>query len=397
MLAGVFYNRGVALQELRRHDEALRDYDRALALQPDFYLAYLNKSVILYELKQKHEASLNYQRILDADPENIDAQWNLGILKLSEGDFASGWKFSEARLKLHADLHRRFEKPRWTGAENIQGKTMLIVWEQGFGDTIQFCRYALLVQHAGAKVLLSVQNPLRRLLATLHSEIVILGENEIPENYDYYCFLMSLPHLFATAVETVPYPQNYLHADAAAGAPWRARIAKLPGLKIGLVWAGGERADITCARRNDANRSLPLTRYGPFLDVNGIAFVSLQKGPPAAQLPALQTSQKIHDWTDELTDFADTAALIAQLGLVITVDTAVAHLAAALGKAVWILVPWVSCWRWLERRTDSPWYASVRLFRQAERGNWDSVINAVTQELSALAGASIGKPDSGAA
>jgi hypothetical protein len=377
----VYYNRGVVLQELGRHDEALQDYDRVLALQPDFYLAYLNKSVILYELKRKAQARFNYEQILKADPENIDALWNLGILKLSEGDFAAGWALSEARLKPRAEIHRKlFQKPYWYGEQNIEGKTVLILWEQGFGDTIQFCRYALLVKNAGARVVLSVQNPLKRLVSTLDSDISVIGEDEAPGEYDYYCFLMSLPFIFKTSLETIPSPTRYLRTEPAEIVRWHARIADIPGVKIGLVWAGGERADITCARRNDANRSLPLIRFAPLLQVGGAAFFSLQKGPPAAQIHGLQ-HYAIHDFTNAFNDFSDTGALIEQLDLVITVDTAVAHLAAALGKPVWVLVPWVSCWRWLEGRTDSPWYASVKLFRQVERGNWDSVLDAVTDAL----------------
>jgi tetratricopeptide (TPR) repeat protein len=381
-IATVYYNRGVVLQELGRHDEALADYDRTLTLQPDYYLAYLNKSVILYELKQKTKAAANYQQILASHPESIDALWNLGILKLSEGDFAEGWKLSEARLRPQAQFNnQRFQKPYWDGTQSIAGKTLLIVWEQGFGDTIQFCRYALLAKNAGAKIVFSVQNPLRRLISTLDDEIEVIGEDELPAHYDYYCFLMSLPCIFKTSVDTIPYPAKYLRTEPAGISRWSAKIAERPSLKVGLVWAGGERGNITCARRNDANRSLPLTRYIPLLELEGATFISLQKGPPAAQVQAVQATHEILDWTECFTDFADTGALIEHLDLVITVDTSVAHLAAALGKTVWVLVPWVSCWRWLERRTDSPWYASVTLFRQTERGNWDPVIDAVRQAL----------------
>jgi hypothetical protein len=198
---------------------------------------------------------------------------------------------------------------------------------------------------------------------------------------------MSLPFTFRTSVETIPSPTKYLRTDPAEISRWKARVENVPRLKIGLVWAGGERANITCARRNDANRSLPLKRFAPLLEIKGAAFFSLQKGPPTSQLPEMQASHEIHDWTDAFTDFADTGALIENLDLVITVDTSVAHLAAALGKPVWVLVPWVSCWRWLEGRTDSPWYNSVRLFRQVERGNWDMVFEEVERELRALVAA----------
>jgi len=383
MLAEAYYNRGVVLQELRRHDEALADYDRTLGLKPNYYLAFLNKSVILYELKRKAEAAGNYQQLLRVNPEHIDSLWNLGILKLSEGDFAAGWKLSESRLKLHADhFDARFQRPCWHGQQDIEGKTIFIRWEQGFGDTIQFCRYAKLVKEAGANVILSVQDPLRRLVTSLDDSIPVIGEDEIPENFDYYCFLMSLPSIFATAVETIPSPTKYLGIAPAQIASWQARMGDASGVKIGLVWAGSSRPDITCARRNDANRSITLEQYRPLLEIGGARFFSLQKGPAAAQVAA--AGHAIHDWTDDLTDFADTGALIETLDLVITVDTAVAHLAAALGKPVWILVPWVSCWRWLEGRTDSPWYSSVKLFRQSERNNWNSVIAAVKRELHTL-------------
>jgi hypothetical protein len=232
-------------------------------------------------------------------------------------------------------------------------------------------------------VILSVQDPLKRLIRHLDNGIEVIGENEMPETFDYYSFVMSLPHAFATSLATIPYPTQYLRTDPAEIARWQTRLGDQSGLKIGLVWAGGERANITSARRNDANRSIALQHYAPLLEVKNTEFYSLQKGPPAAQLASAGLA--IHDWTDEFTDFADTGALIENLDLVISVDTAVAHLAAALGKPVWILLPWTSCWRWLEARTDSPWYAGARLFRQSERGNWGPVIAAVLQELQLLA------------
>jgi hypothetical protein len=189
-----------------------------------------------------------------------------------------------------------------------------------------------------------------------------------------------MPDVFGTVLETIPYPEKYLRIDKAEVAGWRGRLAGVAGLKVGLVWAGSGRQDVVATRRNNANRSITLNHYAPLFEVPGVAFVSLQVGPEAAQT----AGHDIHDWTDELTDFAATGALIEALDLVITVDTAVAHLAAALGKTVWILVPWVSCWRWLENRTDSPWYGSVTLFRQSERGNWNPVLEAVARDLRAF-------------
>jgi len=381
-LAEAYYNRGVILQELRRHDEALQDYETALALRPDYYLAYLNISVILYELKRKAEAARNYERILRRDPGHMDARWNLGLLKLSEGDYASGWALYEERLRLQDfGYNKVLQKPYWRGGQEIAGRTLLLKWEQGFGDTIQFCRYAKLARQAGAHVVLCVQEPLRRLIESLDEGITIIGEDEVPAHYDVHSHLMSLPGAFGTRVETVPFPAKYLSVDPAAIAAWQSRLAGFGGVRIGLIWAGNFQPDIIYVRRNDANRSVTLGHYSPLLDIPGASFFSLQKGPPAAQLTAAPPGHGILDFTREFADFADTGAFIENLDLVITVDTAVAHLAGALGKTVWILVPFVSCWRWLETRTDSPWYASVRLFRQQERGDWAPVIEDVRREL----------------
>jgi tetratricopeptide (TPR) repeat protein len=376
-----YYNRGVVLQELRRLEDALRDNDMALALDPGHDLALLNKTVILSELKHKCEARRLQEKRLAANPENAAFNFNLSLLLLSEGDYAAGWRQHEWRRHYHAAAYATyFQKPYWEPGQDVAGKTVFVKWEQGFGDTIQFCRYIRLAKAAGARIIFAVQDPLKRLVASLAEDVDIIGEHEVPESFDIFCFLLSLPYVFRTAVDTVPYPAKYLTADPSAIAHWKCRLQPISGAKIGLVWAGSHHARVVANRRNDAQRSITLQKYAPLLDVPDTVFVSLQKGPQAAQVMALQ-SPRIHDWTDELSDFAETGALIENLDLVITVDTAVAHLAAALGKPVWILIPFVSCWRWLEDRTDSPWYASVRLFRQTERGQWDDVLAAVRREL----------------
>jgi tetratricopeptide (TPR) repeat protein len=386
MLPQAYYNRGIILQEMQKHEDALADYDRATALKPDFYSAYLNKSVILYELKRKSEAVRNYKRILKLDPSRQDPKWNLGLIALSEGDFAAGWPLYEERLRAVAeDYNKTLRKPAWRGQEEIADKIVFIRWEQGFGDTIHFCRYAKLVKDKGATVIFSVQDALRTLLRSLDEDITIIGENDVPSHYDFHCRLMSLPCAFGTTLETIPYPTKYLAVDPGAVEAWRPRVDAYGGVKIGIVWAGGFRPADKGARRNDDNRSITFDQILPLLDITGVIFFSLQKGPPAGQLAAA-TAPNIQDFTTELQDFADTAALIENLDLVITVCTSVAHLAGALGKTVWILVPFVSCWRWLENRTDSPWYNSARLFRQQERRNWGPVIEAVRRELAAFAG-----------
>jgi Tfp pilus assembly protein PilF len=388
MLPQAHYNRGIALHELHQLEEALADYDTTIKLKPDFYLAHMKRSVLLYKLKRKTEARRTCEWLLSQGQNTSDARWVLGLISLSEGDFAMGWALFETRRGDEIEAYDRvLRKPYWLGREGIVGKTLFIKWEQGFGDTIQFCRYAKLVRETGANVIFSVQRPLRRLLESLDHEITLIGEDDVPGHYDFHCRLMSLPHAIGTAVATVPYPRRYLHVASEAVAAWASRLEGIEGIKIGLVWAGNFNADLLVVRRSDVHRSLTLEHYLPLLDVGGAAFFSLQKGPPASQLAAAPTGHRITDFTAEFSDFADTGAFIENLDLVITVDTAVAHLAAALGKPVWILVSFVSCWRWLENRTDTPWYESVRLFRQSERGNWAPVIAEMRRELQALADA----------
>jgi tetratricopeptide (TPR) repeat protein len=381
-LPQAYYNRGIVLQEMRKLEEALADYDRAAALKPDFYSAHLNKSVVLSALKRKAEAVRTYERLLSMDPSRGEPQWNMGIIALSEGDFATGWALYEERLgDIAGNDHGMPGKPSWRGPDDLAGKVLFIRWEQGFGDTIHFCRYAKLAKDAGATVIFSVQDALARLLKSLDDGITIIGEHDVPDRYDLHCRVMSLPFAFGTTLETIPYPGTYLAAEAQAVAAWKPVVAAQSGVKIGLVWAGGFRPENIGARRNDDHRSITFDHYRPLLDVAGATFFSLQKGPAAAQLSPIDD---IRDFTADLHDFADTAALIENLDLVITVCTSVAHLAAALGKTVWILIPFVSCWRWLENRADSPWYASARLFRQQERGNWAPVLTDVRRELQAF-------------
>jgi len=231
---------------------------------------------------------------------------------------------------------------------------------------------------------LSVQDPLRRLVRTLGPDIKVIGGNEAPVDFDYHCPMMSLPLAFGTTLETIPRAAAYLAADAAATAAWRAQLAAIPGLRVGLCWAGNPRRDHRSAHAIDRRRSIALARFAPLAAVTGANFISLQKDEAAVQAAAPPAGLSMHDPTDELTDFADTAALIEALDLVITVDTAVAHLAGALGKPVWILNRHDACWRWLAGREDSPWYSTARLFRQPRPGDWDSVIAKVAAALRAL-------------
>jgi hypothetical protein len=270
-------------------------------------------------------------------------------------------------------------KPRWTG-QPLNGETVLLFAEQGFGDVIQFSRYATMVGAAGGRVVLVVPKALRRVMGTLANIAVVMSEEDggIPD-FDYYCPLMSLPFAFRTTLENIPAPQRYLQADPSA---WNPFLSELPGLKVGLVWAGKSRTEQPHAVAIDKRRSMKLADMVPLFSVPGCSFVSLQLGPPAREMTGVPV---LIDVSDRLVDWQDTADLIAGLDLVIAVDTAVAHLAGALGRPVWMLNRFDTCWRWLQDREDTPWYPTMRLFRQTRKGEWADVVARVREALVACA------------
>jgi hypothetical protein len=270
-----------------------------------------------------------------------------------------------------------FAEPLWLGQAAPAGTRLLLHAEQGLGDTIQFCRYATLAASRGLRVTLQVPRPLVRLLRTLDGVDQVIAEDEALPAFDLHCPLLSLPLALGTTLATVPAAPAYLRADAALAEGWRDRLAAFPPIRVGLVWAGKPRHDVLSSLvAIERRRSLAAERLAPLLVVPGVRFFSLQSGGPAA--PA---AFSLTDFMPEMTDFADTAALIANLDLVISVDTAAAHLAAALGKPVWLLDRFDSCWRWLTGRRDSPWYPSLRLYHQPAAGDWDSVLAEVVADL----------------
>ena len=370
------YHRGHALRELARHEEAVTSYDRAIALKPDYAEAYSNRGVALQDLKRFEQATADHDMAIALNPDSADLRLNQGLLLLQLGDFEQGWKLYEWRKKLSKPVgNRTFLQPVWLGQEDLKGKTLFIYWEQGFGDTLQFCRYAMLAKAREAQVILSVHDPLVRLVAQMDPAIRVVGSTQVPVDFDYHCPVMSLPLAFGTKVATIPSAAPYLHADEQKSGAWRSRLAALPGLKIGLVWAGSPENLV------DRRRSITLNHFAPLTDVPGLCLIPLQKGEPSIQARTPPDGMVLHDWTEELNDFADTADLVEALDLVISVDTSVAHLAGALGKPVWILNRYDQCWRWLTGRCDSPWYPSARLFSQRDAGNWDDVIAQVARAL----------------
>jgi hypothetical protein len=309
----------------------------------------------------------------------MEAIWNKGLITLASGDLHNGWKLYESRWGVKSlKLLRRFtEIPPWRGVESVNGKVVYLHAEQGYGDTIQFARYCALVSARGAQVLLGVPAALKPLFASLPGVHNLLGQEAAPA-FDFQCSLMSLPLALGTELSTIPAPQRYLQAGEAAVARWARRLgAASPVARVGLVWSGRP------THSNDLNRSIALEELLPVTHCQR-QWISLQREVRASDELCLKNTPAILRMGEELTDFADAAALIENLDLVITVDTAVAHLAGALGKPVWILLPYVADWRWLREREDCPWYPSARLFRQTVRGDWASVVKRVVGELHRL-------------
>jgi tetratricopeptide (TPR) repeat protein len=380
--AEAFNNRGNVLQDLNRMDEALASYDAAIALRPMFAEALSNRGDAFLKLKRVDDALASFDGAVAFAPDFALAHLNRSVALLLSGDYTRGWKEYEWRWQVEGKP--RTDTPQWQG-EDVSGTTIFLYAEQGYGDTIQFLRYAPLVAARGARVILEVPNALLRLARGLPGVAQAVAAAEPAPAADLNCPLLSLPRVFATTVATIPADVPYLTPDRAKAASWRQRLAPFLGARIGLVWAGSSPPPRPNADRIDRRRSMTLAHFANLADLPGASFVSLQKGPPASQTRTPPTGLHVHDFTDELKDFADTAALIAALDLVISVDTSVAHLAGALGKPVWLLNRFDTCWRWLLDRNDSPWYPTLRQFRQPTLGDWDSVMMALQTALGEFA------------
>ncbi|GAB2916082.1 tetratricopeptide repeat protein [Paraburkholderia jirisanensis] len=387
--AELLCNRAIALQRLKRYDDALASYERAAAITPATAQGCAAQGMALQQLG-RHEAALKvYEHGLKLDPNHHGVRRADAFCRLLLGDFARGWAQHERRWLDGATLlaHRHADRPQWRG-EEIAGKTVLLHAEQGFGDTIQFCRYASLAAQRGATVLLEVPAPLKTLFASLDGVARVFEQGEALPGYDLQCPLMSLPFAFSTRVDSVPARVPYLHTDAGGKRAWSKRLEDkaVPGrLRVGLVWAGNQR------HSNDENRSIALADLEP-LYRQDLTFVSVQPYERESDRVALENSS-IVTFGSALTDFADTAALISELDLVISVDTSVVHLAGAMNLPVWALLSHVPDWRWLLDREDSPWYPAARLFRQSKTGDWQSVIERVAHELSQWKNTYVAKSD----
>jgi len=370
--AEAYANLGHALRTTGRPQEAETACRQALAIAPNLIVAHLNRGLALQDLGRLDEALECFRRATPADAHYSKAVTCEGMLHLLRGNLAEGWPKYEARWRVGDLPPRNFSQAEWRG-EPLGRKTILLHAEQGFGDSIQFLRYVPLVAERGAAVVLEIQKPLQPLAARIAGIKVIARGEPLPA-FDLHCPLLSLPLAFATTLESIPAAIPYLSPPPERTAHWAKRIGAEPGLKVGISWAGSS------VHRNDHNRSIPLDRLKPLFELAGVRFFSLQVGPRASDLAAIEPLE-VGDLSGELTDFGETAAAIANLDLVIAADTAVAHLAGALGRPVWCMVPFAPDWRWLLGRNNSPWYPSMRLFRQPRPGDWEAVVGAVRQAL----------------
>jgi hypothetical protein len=370
------FNRGCALASLARHAEAIAAFDRALARRPHHVAAHLDRGVALQALNRHAEALESFAQVLALDAGNVDAQHNAALSRLTLGDYREGFKQYEARFaRSGMPPHRRLGKPLWLGEFPPRRKTILLHAEQGLGDTIQLARYVPLVARTGASVVLEAPDELTGLLGRLEGVAAVVARGAPLPGFDLQCPMGSLPLALATELATIPAEIPYLTASAERIAQWRPRLEALPHPRVAFVWSG------RASHPNDRNRSLPLARLAPLLEMEPVSFVSLQRelsDPDAAMLAGISRVTPIGT---ELRDFDDTAAVLGLCDLVITVDTAVAHLAGALGRPTWILLPFAPDWRWLLERTDSPWYSSARLYRQPAVGDWEGVVARVREDL----------------
>ena len=381
-------NLGLLHWKRGRTDQAFACIDRAIALRPDFAAALANKAWMLLDLQLLDQAATAFRKSLAIDPNRASTIFSFALLQLLTGDFERGWAGREARWKASplglADLG--FAQPPWRGEQPIEGKTILLYCDEGLGDSIQFARYVPMLAARGARVILGVRPAIQQLLAGI-TGVAECTSREAASSlaFDLHCPLGSLPLAFGTRLDTIPLAGSYLPAPPAARVKaWQDRLEGWLGprtrFRVGLVWSGDP------GHKNDHNRSIALRTLAPSLDCD-VQFVSLQKSIRDQDRAFLGEHGGILDLTEQLTDFTDTAALVSCLDLVISVDTSVVHLAGALGAPVWTMLPFNPDWRWLLNRDDSPWYRSMRLFRQPRRGDWTSVVNDVRRELEGLVSA----------
>lgn len=380
-LAQAHFKKGVVLQSQGQLDEALQCYDCAIALQPTDAEARYNQGTVFQARGAAAEAVRCYQEAIEVRPGYLEARYNAGLCHLLLGDLEAGWPGYECRFELPGTssfLNRRhFVPPLWNGSQQLRGKNILLYQEQGLGDAVQCARYAAVLAARGATVLLEVAAPLQPLLETAEGVARAIMRGDPLPDFDFHCPLMSLPSAFGTTLATIPAPRRYLRPPASRVEKWRAKVGLRKRPRVGLVWSGNPR------HSNDRNRSIPMSLLTTLLPTN-VDFFSLQRETGPNDEAMLRAKSDVTHFGVQLQDFADTAALIEEMDLVISVDTSVAHVAGALGKNLWLLLPYAPDWRWMLERSDSPWYPSARLYRQTTAGDWEGVLSRVVNDLREL-------------
>jgi len=380
-----YLNLGNAQTALKQWELSRASYRKAMDLDPGSEMAPIYLAKALRMLGRIPEAIASCEAALARHPASALVHWNLAHLLLLSGQWERGWTHYEWRWKYgeNARYQRAFAQPLWDGVQTLEGKTLLLHHEQGLGDTIQFCRYALLCSQRGAFVLLEVPKSLHGLMQGLQGVSQVIARGEALPVFDYHCPLMSLPRLFSTTAQNPPGAQAYLQAPEDKKRYWQERLGVSDKFKVGIVWSGGVRA--VQAELNEA-RNIPLATVARALSGLDIAFFSLQKGEPAeSEIGGHEHTYwpggNFHNFASEMHDFGDTAAVIAHMDLVISVDTSTLHLAAAMGKPTWLLNKYDTCWRWLLDRDTSPWYPTLKIYRQDAKMDWQPLLEWVAADL----------------
>ncbi len=409
--AAAFYNRGVALQEaeqlfaaiesycqalsLEPHNAqthfnlgdayhacmqlelALSCYDKAITLVPSYADAYNNRGLVLRDLGRLDEAVISFSQAIAQDPRHADAHLNMGLTFLLNGDFQSGWELYEWRWKAKGTnlAIPNFEQKMWMGHSSLENKTILIHGEQGLGDVLQFCRYLPQLKNRGAGVLLAVHHSLRALLETLDGVDAFINKGEALPPFDFHCPLLSLPLALQTDLDSIPKSPAYLRADPNKVSEWAMRLGVKTKPRIGVVWSS------TSKFKGDAQRSMTFSQFQQALPPSDLQYICLQKEIKESDAGSFSERQDVAFFGDQLHDFSDTAALVDNLDLIISTCTSVPHLSGAMGKPTWVLLGHVPDWRWMLHRDDSPWYPSVKLYRQDASWQWDAVVDRVRQDL----------------
>ena len=356
-----------------RLEEAIDYFKKSLNIHPTDSIALFNLGRAFEDMLKPDEALLSYDKAIGANPDYAKAHLNKSMILLARGNFEAGLPLYEWRHKAE-----RIKKPFWSGIESINGKTILIYCEQGFGDTIQFCRYAKLLKNLGATIILEAQEPLVSLLSNVDGISKIIAAGEDAPDYDYAYPLLSLPFALKTTLDTIPSQEKYIHPNPLKVGFFKLKLEAATKSCIGIAWSG------SLAHMGDSMRSIKLSNLVRHLP-DDLQYINLQKEIREIDCEALEASSNILDFKADIVDFSDTAALIENLDLVISVDTSIAHLAGALGKPTWILLPYSPDWRWFIDREDSPWYPTAKLYRQKTQSDWDEVIERVRIDLHALA------------